>query len=36
MIKLLSDTLRFFATWLQQPTIIEVAASIEVNQEPNK
>jgi hypothetical protein len=28
----LYEALRFFATWLQQPTVIEVAAGIEVEQ----
>lgn len=28
--KALYQALRFFATWLQQPTVIQVASSVEV------
>ncbi len=28
--KILYETLKFFATWLQQPTLVEVADGIEV------
>jgi hypothetical protein len=29
--KALYQALRFFATWLQQPTVIQVAGSVEIS-----
>jgi hypothetical protein len=33
MTKILYEALRFFARWLQQPTVIQVAHSVEVKQQ---
>jgi hypothetical protein len=36
MKKLLYEALQFFATWLQQPTVIEVAARLEIKETNSK
>jgi hypothetical protein len=36
MKKLLYEALQFFATWLKQPTLIEVAEQIEIKQAGNR